>query len=802
MSQITEVQTRCDHCGDECVEELIVHEEKHFCCHGCKAVYELLDTANLTTYYQGADLKTHKISDQRQIDRKFGFLDNEKIVDQLLKYRNDQIAVVRFDLPSIHCSSCIYLLENLTRINPHVIEARVNFLKKEVTITYEHSELTLKQLVTLLSGIGYEPSISLDTTSGNQVKIKNNLGIKIAVAGFCFGNSMLISLPEYLDSGFQLTESFKGLFGWINLALMLPVLFFASTGYFSSAWKGLKNGFLNIDVPIALGIITLAIRSTVEILWGLGPGYIDSLTGLVFFLLIGKWYQDKTYQALSFERDYKSYFPMAASVVKNSGEESVMLNDLKPKDLLLIHNQELIPADAILVEGNASLDYSFISGESDLVVGNEGDKLYAGGRQFGGPIKVELIKSVDNSELIQMWNRENNNKTDTSYQSLVDRVSKYFTLAIIMISLIAGVFWTFNDPGKIWNTVTAILIVACPCALALALPFSYGHGIRVLGRHGLYLKNSTVIEKLSKIRSIVFDKTGTLTRNVAGQIQFIGAQLTVAQLSMIKTISRNSAHPLSKLIYDSIAYMGPAEKLDSFEETTGKGISAKIANNSIRLGSAEWLLVKGQKGLAGETRVYVELNGEVAGYYRIQSAYRSGIFIVLERLKSYFQLILLSGDNSKERDTLKPYFEQLHFNQKPEQKLSFVKELDSQTLMVGDGLNDAGALQAASVGFAVSEDIHQFSPSCDGILAAEKIKEIPQMINFTQKVRIVLIIAFIISFLYNLVGLSFAVTGNLSPIISAIIMPISSVTVVGFITLTVSFLGKTLFPESIKFKYP
>ncbi len=793
MGQITEVHTRCDHCGDVCEDEVISLESKNFCCYGCKAVYELLETSNLSRYYQSKDLKARKITDQRQIDRKFGFLENKKIADQLIRFQNEGIAIVKFSMPSIHCSSCIYLLENLPKLNEHVIESRVNFLKKEAAITYDHNELSLKELASILSGIGYEPSISLDSPQENKISVRKDLTLRIAVAGFCFGNSMLISLPEYLDSGFHLTESFQDLFGWINLLLMLPVVFYASTGYFSSAVKGLRKGFLNIDVPISLGITTLALRSVVEILWQLGPGYIDSLTGLVFFLLIGKWYQDKTYQALSFERDYKSYFPIAVSVLGKDGERSVMLSELKPKDVLIIHNQELIPADAVLVGGEAFIDYSFISGESDLVAGSIGVKLFAGGRQIGGPIKVELTRSVNNSELIQLWNRDATPGDEATYQNMVDKVSKYFTIAIILISILAGAFWAMYDPDKIWNTITAVLIVACPCALALALPFSYGHAVRVLGRKGLYLKNSTVIEKMANIQSVVFDKTGTLTQNVSGEVRFEGRTLTPHERSLVKVATGNSAHPLSKLIFKSINNPTKGMSFESFEETTSKGITAWISGDKIRMGSADWLEVEDGRSPIHESRVYVEINDHLIGYFGIQSSYRKEIFGVLEALKKSFRMFLLSGDNSRERERLKPYFDQLMFDQKPEQKLKFVEGLSHSTLMIGDGLNDAGALRSSAVGFAVSEDIHQFSPSCDGILAAEKLKDIPSMIGFARKIKTVLILAFIISFLYNLIGLSFAVSGNLSPIISAIIMPISSVTVVGFITIAVGYLGSRFF---------
>ncbi len=796
MNPVAEVNIQCDHCGDLCSTEIITYEDKHFCCHGCKAVYELLESSNLTSYYQNEGLQATKIADRSALEKKFAYLDHAAILEKLVRYQDEHISTISFFLPSIHCSSCIYLLENLPRLNKHIVQSRVNFLKKEATVTFDHF-ISLKEVVFLLSGIGYEPTINLDDAEEMVVKPRNNHTVKIAVAGFCFGNSMLISLPEYLDTGFQLEESFRSLFSWINLALMIPVLLFSSRDYFISAYKGIRSRFLNIDVPISMGIATLALRSTYEIAWHVGPGYIDSLTGLVFFLLIGKWYQDKSYQALSFDRDYKSYFPIAATVLKDGKEESAMLADLKPGDVLIIHNQELIPADSILLDGKASVDYSFISGESDLVSKESGDRLFSGGRQVGQPIKIELTKSVNNSELTQLWNKGSfHEKNELKYQNMVDRVSKYFTLVIILIAVGAGVYWAMFDSSKIWDSITAVLIVACPCALALAIPFSYGHGIRILGLKGLYLKNSTVIEKLSKIKSVVFDKTGTLTKNVTGGVRFGGKQPDDEQQKLIKLVTGNSAHPLSKLIYGSIDISpNKDQSISLYEEVLGQGILAIVSDQRVRLGSGQWLGVKSDEVSERESRVYVEINNEIIGYYGVTSAYRKDIFEILKDLKNQFKLYLLSGDNDKERKNLDPYFDHLAFNQKPNQKLEFVNSLKEDTLMVGDGLNDAGALKSASVGFAVSENIHQFSPSCDGILSAKSLKYLPDILTFSKAIRYVVIAAFVISFLYNLVGLSFAVTGNLSPIVSAIIMPISSVTVVGFITLAVNIKGGQLFKD-------
>ncbi|MFT6868253.1 MAG: Cu+-exporting ATPase, partial [Cyclobacteriaceae bacterium] len=421
------------------------------------------------------------------------------------------------------------------------------------------------------------------------------------------------------------------------------------------------------------------------------------------------------------------------------------------------------------------------------------DRVFAGGRQIGGQLTIKLEKAVRNSELTQLWNLEDSSaKSVNQYDNLIDHVSKYFTIVVLILAVGTGIYWNFADPSKMWNAIAAVLIVACPCALALALPFGLGHGMRILGDRGLYLKNAQVIEQLSKIKTIVFDKTGTLTRNDPMSIEFVGLRLNDMEQSLIKTVCANSAHPLSKLIASYFKENIEKLPISFFDEQIGKGLLAELNGVSIKIGSAEWI-GKEEAGKLHETRVYVSVNNQYRGYFSILASYRKGIFERLQELKKFAKLHLLSGDNAMEEQHLSSYFDQLHFNQKPKDKLEYVNHVDGKVLMIGDGLNDSGALKVAAVGFSVCEDIHQFSPACDALLQADAMSEIPKILRFSKSVMRAIIAALILSFAYNIVGLTFAITGNLTPVISAILMPVSSITVVGFITLVVSFRGSMLF---------
>lgn len=792
----------CFHCGDACLDIEITHDEKSFCCHGCKTVYDILHDNDLSYYY---DLeKTPGISPQ-EIGGKYDFLDNEAIVEKLLEFNDGNLQVVSFVIPSIHCSSCIWILENLNKLNPSVKSSQVNFPEKTVRITFTAQEDSLKNLVILLSRIGYEPYISLDDSDKKDKKVDRSLIYKLTIAGFAFGNIMFLSLPEYFEGSEFWLDQFKPFFRWLMFAFSLPVVFYSASGYFTSAYKGLRSKILNIDVPIALGVAVLFIRSTIDIVMDWGTGFFDSLAGLLFFLLLGKFFQQKTYSYLSFERDYKSYFPIAVTrLFKNAEgktvEEQAEVYTVKKGDRLLIRNNEIIPVDAILIKGNALIDYSFVTGEAEPISKQSGDKLFAGGKQQAGIVEVEVLKPVSQSYLTQLWSNDIFSKDQSGiFESLTDGISKRFTITLLTIAFVSTIFWLVVDPSKAFNVFTAVLIVACPCAIALAAPFTLGNVLRIFGRENLYLKEASVIEQMAKLDTVVFDKTGTLTTNQKNLITYEGIALSSEEKQLLTSTLRASSHPLSRSLY-SILDKNDIQTLDDFEEEVGKGISATFNENSIKVGSYEFVGFYDENDIEvkNKTTVHISTNKVYKGCYVFNSEYRSGVAQVFEELGNSKEVIVLSGDNEGERERLEsmlPKGVKLHFNQKPDDKLSFIKDLQQQgkrVLMIGDGLNDAGALKQSDVGFVISENTNVFSPACDGILDASKFNKIADFLNFSQKGVKIIKWAFMLSLFYNLIGITFAVTGHLRPVVAAILMPLSSISIVIFTTIATQYIGKKL----------
>ena len=777
----------CYHCGTECDQSIQI-ESKYFCCDGCKMVYQLLDENGMCQYYDLTNMPGLTAKGIFAAD-KFNYLDNQAVQDQLIQFRQGDQAHVIFYLPQIHCVSCVWLLENLHKINPGVIQSQTNFEKKEVKIVYQPSLISLKQVVQLLAFVGYEPMIHLGGNDWQKKKKVNRKQLyKIGIAGFCFSNIMMLSFPEYLSDQVVDLGNLRPLFIYLNLLLSIPVLLYSASDFFISAYTGLRQKWLNIDAPIALAISVTFIRSVYEILTQTGAGYLDSMSGIVFFMLIGRWFQDKSYDSFAFDRDYTSFFPLGVTILKEGKELNQSLNDIVKGDLLLVRTGEMIPADAVLKEGIALVDYSFVSGENAPIAFEPGALLYAGGVQKGRAIHVEVVKPVGHSYITELWNSPLLKQTKNATASFVHPWSQYFTYVLFAIALLTGLYWWAVDTTKILPAVSSVLIVACPCSLLLTVTFTYGNVLRWLGKAKMYCKNASVIESIEKIDTIVFDKTGTLTNHTNTNLVYIGVELSILEQSMIRSVTRESLHPMSQMIYQMLTEENlPLVEVAHIENSIAKGTIAQTQGHTIILGSVKLLI---QEGVAVNTDydhsvVCIAVDGIFRGFYKVNHAYREGMSAMVGQLRSNgYEVHLLSGDHSAEGQKLKLQLGAdipMLFDQSPADKLNYIQQLQNEgkyVMMVGDGLNDAGALQKSNVGIAVTDQTHLFTPASDAILEGHQVAQLFQLIRYAKSAKTIIVLIFILSIAYNLIGMYFATQALLSPMVAAILMPISSFSIV------------------------
>lgn len=776
--------TNCYHCGEANPNNAILLEEKAFCCQGCLAVFQLLNQSGLCAYYE---LNQNAGINKREIGRsgKFDYLDDETVQQQLISFRNDTETHIRFYIPYIHCSSCVFLLERLHDIHAGVKRVDIHFLKKEVSVIFQHREISLRELVELLAFIGYEPHISLQKIPERKNRVSRRLIYRVGVAGFCFGNIMLLSFPEYFSVTGQREAYFSGVFRYLNLLLALPVFFYSAMEFFVSAWKGLRQRFINIDAPVSLAVLTCFIRSVVDITTGTGAGYLDSMSGIVFFMLIGKILQERTYSQLSFERDYANYFPLAASVVRGEEVVPVLLNQVKVNDTLRIHHKELIPADGILVKGKGQVDYSFVTGESVPVDLQVGSIVYAGGRQLGADIEVMTIKEVAQSYLTSIWNKHKDmqkSDEDIKKKNPVHYIGKFFTLEILLIAFAAAGYWWYKgDYNTLWVSFTAILIVACPCALLLTSTFTNGYILRILEKNGLFLRTADMIDPVGKLDMLVFDKTGTLTSGSEMKAVFEGKALTVSERSLIASLTVPTLHPMAAPVK---FLMGVKEywPVMDFQESP-LGVSGKVSGHFIEIGTASHLQVSVEEEPRG-TVLFVKIDGVVIGRLELSQRLRKGVRDMFHALSDQMTCVVLSGDKEHQQRYLQEQLGakiELQFNAGPQDKLNHIKSLQASGYnvgMIGDGLNDAGALLQSNVGISVADDISSFTPAADAIIEGSRLDRLGALIRLCAASSRIVKTCFVFSLIYNLTGVFFAVQGLLSPLIAAVLMPLSTLTIV------------------------
>jgi len=792
----------CVHCGLPCLATAVTKNDKNFCCSGCKTVYEILTENGLGHFYElneRAGVQIKRPSHREQ----FLSLDEPAVREKLVDFSDGKTSRVTFTVPSIHCIACVWLLENLFQLKLGIGRSTVNFPKKEVAVQFEDAKISLSDVVALMASLGYEPTLSFGSLEGAKPKPAfRKLFLQLGLAGFSFGNIMLFSICLYNGMDTWSVINLKPLFGYISLGLALPVVVYSALDYWRSAWTCIRQRMLTIELPIAVGIVAILAQSCYEVFSKTGEGYFDSLCGLIFFLLIGRWFQQKSYERLSFDRDYKAFFPL--SVVRKNGnqDETVPISALNVGDRLLLRNGELIPADARIVRGEGVIDYSFVTGESEPVEKHAGDLVYAGGQQTGSVIEVQMTKPVSQSYLTSLWSHETfaKDRTDT-LDNILNRFTKRFTITVSVVALGAAAWWwVHGQPAVALKAFTSVLIVACPCALALSAPFALGTAQRLLGRQKVFLKNQHTIETLAKVDTVVFDKTGTLTAPGAAKVEFHGTALTEVEERWVCSITRHSTHPLPVRIGEAIAKQHTPESIQSFVETPGKGMEANVAGQDIWMGSASWFasrnaVVPGEHQSRSNS-VHVAFNCQYRGCFTLETALRPDAGKLITNLSADYNLALLSGDNARERSRFAALFgtkANLNFNQSPLNKLGFIHDLQKSgrtVMMVGDGLNDAGALKQSDAGVAVVENIGAFSPASDVIIEAGNVPRLSQIMAFSKDAVRVVWLSILLSSLYNFVGLGIAACGKLAPVVCAVLMPLSSITVVAFACGATHWLGR------------
>jgi Cu+-exporting ATPase len=368
----------CSHCGDPCSSAGIAEDGAVFCCAGCRTVYRALHENGLAEYYRcelppGVPQRGAGARD----DLRFAALDDEAVARRYVEGQSGPLARASFSVPGMHCASCLWLIERLWRIDPGIVRAEADLLRRTVRVTYRPDAISLRRVAETLAGVGYEPALETEHDATRITPARRRLHLQIGLAGFAFGNVMLFSIPRYLN-GAPLEAPFGQLY--------------SASDYFRQAWQAFRSRVMSLDVPIAIGLAVLFGRSVADIATGQSEGFMDSFTGLTFFLLLGRLFQQKAFDRIAFDRSYRSFFPLSVRVETAGGAATMVpLERLRPGDRILVRPQEIVPADGIVVGEPGALDYAFVTGEGRPVAVAPGEPVRAGGRAVGRALRVDIV---------------------------------------------------------------------------------------------------------------------------------------------------------------------------------------------------------------------------------------------------------------------------------------------------------------------------------------------------------------------------------------------------------------------------
>ncbi len=807
--------TSCLHCGDHCDRAVVATRHGTFCCEGCAAVFDVLQGHHLGAFY-ACDVAPG-VTQRHKADldpARFAALDDPDVAAHLIEFEDGRLVRATLSIPSMHCASCVWLLEQFWRIDAGATRTEVDLQRRTLRIEFNPALTSLRRIADRLASLGYEPVVSPERMAAAPPSGRRRLHLQIGVAGFAFGNIMLFSIPQYLN-GAPIEGGFQRMFDTLNLALAIPVLVFSAADYFRAAWLAARHRAMTLEVPVAIGLAALFVRSVAEIATGHGEGFLDSFAGLVFFLLLGRLFQQKVFDAIAFDRTYRSFLPLSVRVERDGGVTVVPLERLQPGDVIRLRRHEIVPADASLQDDDGAVDYAFITGEQTLVSVRRDQTVRAGGRAATA-MRLRVRREVSQSHLASLWNNPLFHRVKPHWLAGVSAAfGGWFTAGATGLAVAGAVAW-WPDAAASASVATAVLIVACPCALTLSAPITLGTAMGQLGRRGLYLKQPAVALDLSRIDMVVFDKTGTLTAGGAGAV--VEKQgLSERGWGLARRLALESTHPASRAIA-AACDPGPAEaghersavrraiepgtepraigpdevtratwsgatpRSSHVRDVAGQGVSGLVDGEGVAIGSAAFVARCTGRPTGADDRTHV-VAGHERGWFRLSAVARPGLEEAATRLAGAHDVWLVSGDHDAERSRWSRVFGQrMRFRQSPEDKLTFVTDARAagrRILMVGDGLNDAGALAAADVGLAVSDDTACVVPACDGLIAGNRLSDLPLFLRYARRARAVVLICFGVSVAYNVVGLTLALSGTLTPLASAVLMPVSSITIIG-----------------------
>ncbi len=773
------VSSRCAHCGLPAP----AGEAPVFCCDGCATVYAALSSCGLSDYYalrrELADAERTRGAIAPADPHRYAWLDD----DARLAEHGFTPGEVVLRLTGLHCAACVWLLERLPRALPGVLRARVDYGKATLSLRWDPQAIALSHIAAFVHDLGYPVRLVASEAEDLSRKQARAQLWRIGVTGALAGNTMMAAFALYAGELSGMDGSFERLFSWLGLGFALPVVTWGAWPFHRGALAGLRMRSFHMDLPISIGIAAGFIASAWNTVTGHGEVYFDTVAILVFLLLLGRRLQTWGQQRAQTRGELMAtLLPAMAERAEAGGWSAVRSDKLVPGDRVRVATDARVPADGEVVAGRSHVDVALLTGESVPEAIAPGAGVFAGAINMGPAFELEVRKVGDGTRLGQVLARAcDDDARQADVVRLADRIAGWFVLAVLGLAAAGGAVWWWLAPAHAFDVVVALLVVSCPCALGLATPMALSIARSRAGHQGLILRSAAALEPLARVHRVVIDKTGTLTE---GRLRIVTHDVPETMRASVAALARRSRHPVARALA-AWADASDAATIEDFEEVPGAGMQARCDGVIVRIGSAAWL-GGGERPLvsaalaAAQTPVLVERDGVIVGGFAIADRIRDEAPELLARMRALgLEVALRSGD---EPQVVAAVAARLGIADargrcSPEDKAKDVGLAPS--IMIGDGINDAPALRAASVGIAVRGGAEAALAVADAYVARGDLRDVATLLEGARATMTVVRRNLGFSLLYNLVFASLALAGMVTPLLAAILMPLSSLTVIG-----------------------
>ena len=798
----------CSHCGLPVSAGLVqVGASEQFCCNGCKTVYEIINTCGLDRFYRLRESAGEAGQQAKTTERGYSEFDDPVFRDLYDHALPDGKHSVELYLDGIHCSACVWLVEKLPNVCSGVLSARLNLRQSLVEIVWDDEAVKLSQIARTLDSLGYPPHPAKDTRAREMRKREDHrFLVRIGVAAACAGNVMTIAFALYGGTFTGMESQVERFFRWVSLLIGLVSLAWPGSLFFRGAWAALRTRTAHLDLPIALALAAGCVAGFVNVIRDQGDIYFDSLTMLVFLLLVGRWIQrrQQRWAADAVELLY-SLTPTSVRVVRDGQPVEVPIEAVLENEIAEVRAGESIAIDGIVTEGTSTVDQSLLTGESLPIQVRPGDTVAAGTTNIAAQLRVRVQATGEHTRVGKLMRLvERSAQERAPVVCLADRIAGWFVMVLITLAALTFVVWMLIDPARAVENTVALLIVTCPCALGLATPLAVTVAIGQAAKRGILIKGGDAFETLARPGFLLLDKTGTVT---AGRMTLAAWHGDEAIKPLVAALEAHSSHPLATAFVQAVTSDGDSASLEiaDVEQTPGSGISGTINGQHVMVGSPAFLAshditLDSEISMATErlidaahTPVQIAVAGRCVAVAGFRDPLADDAVAALDELRRRgWQLALASGDHPAvvqhvgHELGLAP--EQCQGGMSPEDKLTRVRELcqTHTVVMAGDGVNDAAALAAANVGLAVHGSAQASLSAADVYLSKSGLTPIVKLVGAARRTLRAIHRGLLASLVYNSIAASLAMLGFLGPLVAAILMPLSSLTV-----LTMALSAKT-----------